>query len=116
VWPDRGRKKKLIIALHFQKSDPAAWRCDVCRRQGLDVSRRCAWLANSRPSTKPIWIGGTVPVYQCPKSLITADSLYWIEGYSQWKFAGHELNEIAARDVDAYLLIEQESQREKENG
>ena len=41
---ERGRKKKLIVAFHFQFSNQAGWKCDACRRSGLERERRCGWL------------------------------------------------------------------------
>ena len=45
----RGRTKKLIVAFHFHLfSNQAGWKCDACRKAGLDVKRRCLWLTAGR--------------------------------------------------------------------
>ena len=41
---ERRRKKKLLVAFHFQFSNQAGWECDACRRSGLEIRRRCGWL------------------------------------------------------------------------
>lgn len=48
---------------------------------------------------------------ECPKSLVTAQSLEWIERFLTWKFAGsREILRLRARDADAFLILEREWQ------
>lgn len=107
---DSGRTKKLTVAFHFQSSRQAAWRCDECRRQGLEVKRRCGWLPlDRRGPRKVVWVRGVVGVEECPKSLVTPQSLEWIERFLAWKFAGGgRIEGLDAREADAFLMLERE--------
>lgn len=107
---DGRRKKKLIVAFHFQSSNQAAWRCDECRRLGLESRRRCGWLPEERRGErKLVWARGRVGAEECPKSLVTPLSLEWVEKFLTWKFAGlRDVNELSARDADAFLTLERE--------
>jgi hypothetical protein len=107
---DGRRKKKLIVAFHFQSSSQAAWRCDECRRQGLEIRRRCGWLpVERRGPRKLVWARGRTASEECPKSLITPQSLEWVERFFAWKFAGETLlDEMDARQADAFLMLERE--------
>jgi hypothetical protein len=40
---------------------------------------------------------------------VTPESLEWIEKFFTWKFSGGaRLNDLAARDADAFLVLEKE--------
>src|SRR5260370_42037167 len=39
VWPFGAGTKKLIVAFHFLRSNPAAWKCDECRKSRLETTR-----------------------------------------------------------------------------
>src|SRR6185369_17928748 len=71
----RGTAKKLLVAFHFQFSNQAGWECDVCRRSGLEVRRRCGWLGLSDTGrAAPVWARKTIAIESCPQSYITAES------------------------------------------
>jgi hypothetical protein len=54
-----------------------------------------------------------VSVERCPKSSITAESQGWLEEYGIWRRLGSpELKELAARQVEAFLVLEGEFQKE----
>jgi hypothetical protein len=110
------RKKKLIVAFQFQYANQAAWKCDACRAQGLDVKRRCGWLpAAEVPAPKVVWIGRTVRVTECPKSMASADSITWIEQYYVARAFGFpDVQALPARTVDAFCVLEAESSAEKD--
>jgi hypothetical protein len=103
-----------MVAFHFQASSQslngAAWKCDECRRQGLEARRRCGFLPEERRGAKRlVWARGRVATEECPKSLVTAQSLEWIERFLTWKFAGGGgLWDWPARDADAVLILERE--------
>jgi len=98
-----------MVAFHFQSSSQAGWRCDECRRQGLEVRRRCGWLPGLRGPRRLVWARGRASTEECPKSLITPQSLEWMERFFAWKFAGdRRLEELDARLADAFLLLEAE--------
>ena len=45
---------------------------------------------------------------ECPKSLVTAESLAWIEEYQAWKLAGGgDYRTMGARQWDAFSTLEQ---------
>jgi hypothetical protein len=108
------RTKKLVVAFHFQSGNGAAWRCDECRRQGLEWRRRCGWLREEERGPKRIvWVRGRVAAEECPKSLVTAQSLEWVERFLTHKFTanfagGSAFEDMRARDADAFLILERE--------
>jgi hypothetical protein len=110
------RKKKLIVAFQFQDANQAAWKCDACRAQGLDVKRRCAWLGPGRVAPpRVVWVGRTVRVTECPKSIISAESIGWIEQYQVGRAFGFpDLQNAPARAVDAFCVLEAERVAERE--
>jgi hypothetical protein len=53
----------------------------------------------------------------CPKSVITAQSLYFLEQFSIWKeFDGKNLWSMESKVAEALMLLEQAWQMEKQNG
>ncbi len=119
---DGRRTKKLIVAFHFQQSNQAAWRCDECRRRGLEERRRCGFLPESRRGERRIvWARGRASTDECPKSAVSAQSLEWIERFLTWKFSakfagGGELWDWTARDADAVLILEREWRDGQQSG
>lgn len=60
-----------------------------------------------------VWARQGVSAERCPKSLITAQSQAWLEEYGVWKRLGSpERKELTARQVEAFLLLEDEFQKE----
>lgn len=110
----RGRAKKLIVAFHFQFANQAAWRCDECRKLGLDLKRRCEWR-HSAPAgpARPVWSRGKWTATTCPKSFIAAQSLCWIDEFYVWKvFGPADPANMPARQVEAFLVLEHELRAE----
>ena len=106
---ERRRKKKLIVAFHFLSGSSAGWTCAQCRRQGLEASRRCGWLAEDKRGPKRlVWAKGRVATEECPTSLIRPRSVEWLERFYAWKVCGGELLESPAKDADAMLALEKE--------
>jgi hypothetical protein len=105
-----------MVAFHFQGShhyvetNGAGWKCDECRRQGLEVRRRCGWLPEEqRGPRRIVWARGRTGTEECPKSLVTPQSLEWIERFFTWKFSGERaVDDMTARDADAFLILERE--------
>jgi hypothetical protein len=106
----------LIVAFHFYRTSQAGWKCDQCRRQELDVKRRCGFLAaEKRGPKKLVWVRGHVSTEECPKSLVTPQSVELLERFFGWKFSGGgPLEEIAAKAADAFLILEGELRAEAE--
>ena len=90
-------------------SNPAGWNCDICRKSGLEIKRRCGWLPKAlETAPHTIWRRKRVSVDTCPKSLITAQSITWIEAFLTWKRLRLRLSfASAARDVQAFLILEE---------
>ncbi|MBZ5603326.1 MAG: hypothetical protein LAO79_13580 [Acidobacteriia bacterium] len=55
-----------------------------------------------------VWARGRVGAEECPKSLVTAQSVEWVERFWLWKFSGGALSDMKARDGDAFLILEKE--------
>lgn len=110
MWAVGIRKKKLIVALHFQFSNQAGWECDRCRKAGLETKRRCGWLPRAL-ETPPhvVWARSSVATVVCPKSLVTAQSLAWVEEYLVRRKLGQTgIEGLGAREVEAFLILEHE--------
>jgi hypothetical protein len=109
-----GRSKKLIVAFHFQFAKQAAWRCDECRKLGLEKRRRCAWAGSAdSESERIVWGRRQIAVTRCPKSVITGESMYLLEEFSAWKLcAAGSLRTMPARVADAILILENEFRAE----
>jgi hypothetical protein len=56
-----------------------------------------------------VWVRGKVATEECPRSAITGESLAWLEGFYAWKkLGGAAAEEMSARQVQAFLLLERE--------
>lgn len=111
---ERSRKKKLIVAFHFQLGNKAAWKCDKCRKSGLEKKRRCGWLAPEAGSIPPIvWVRGRVSLATCPTSYITGESIALLEEFHAWKLLGAgNVFDLPARLVEAIFVLENELRME----
>jgi len=116
VRAERGRTKKLILAFHFQFADQAGWKCEDCRRSGLEEKRRCALGARGKEQPRRVvWTRSGVMAESCPKSLITGESLALIEAYCAWKLnGGGDYRDMPVREVEAFWVLEQELRKEVE--
>jgi hypothetical protein len=115
VRVERGPAKKLIVAFHFLRGDGARWECDACRKQGLEARRRCGFLPEERRSAKRIvWARGRASTEECPKSLVTAESVELLERFFASRTWGWK--DPTAREADAFLALEQELRAEGANG
>lgn len=64
-----------------------------------------------------VWARGRVSAEECPKSLVTPASVELLEKYYGWKFAGGgPLTEMAAKQADAFLILEGEWRAENDAG
>lgn len=56
-------------------------------------------------------------VDECPKSMITAQSISWIEEYLVWRRLGLRVNlESSVRQIEAFLILEEQVSFEKPHG
>lgn len=112
---ERRSTKKLIVAFHFLRGDGARWACDACRKQGLEARRRCGFLPEDRRSAKRVvWARGTASTEECPKSLITAESVALLERFVAAKI--WEWKDPTACEADAFVVLEHELRAEGSNG
>jgi hypothetical protein len=118
VRANRGRKKKLIVAFHFQLGNKAAWNCDTCRKSGLERRRRCGWLPSVTDSIAPIvWVRGRVSLATCPTSYISSESIALLEEFHAWKlFGAGSVYDLPARLVEAIFVLEKELRAEVNDG
>ena len=115
------RTKKLIVAFHFQFANQAAWRCEECRGSGLERVRRCGFVESGTEAPRelkltpqrPVWGKGEAIAFECPRSLITPESLRFIEEFSVWKVGGvRDFMRLPARTAEAFIVLEQELRAE----
>ena len=90
----------------------------MCRKTGLESKRRCGWLpAREDPAAQPVWARQQVSTTVCPKSLVTAESLSLVEEFFvRRRLGGFRLDELTARQAEAFLILERELQAEKIDG
>ena len=112
---ERRPTKKLIVAFHFLRGDGSRWECDAGRKQGLEARRRCGFLPEEqRGARRIVWARGPASTDECPKSLMTAESIELLERYFAWKTWG--CKDLTAREADAFLALERELRAEGMNG
>jgi hypothetical protein len=64
-----------------------------------------------------VWARRNVVSIGCPKSTITAQSLYFLEQYAMWKqFGSVNAGELEAKTADALLVLEQAQMEEEKDG
>lgn len=95
----------------------AGWKCEECRRAGLESKRRCKWLEGKHGQPRRVvWSRKGVGAESCPRGLIRGESVAWIEKYYVWKkFGGLRWEEMDAREVHAFLILERELARIRAN-
>lgn len=110
--------KKLIVAFHFYFSNQAGWKCDVCRKAGLEARRRCRWLKPKEDeSGPPVWGRREVVLWTCPNSFVTGESQSLVEEFLLRRRLGNiNLTELTARQVEAFAMLEREFLEEMKNG
>ena len=63
-----------------------------------------------------VWARGGVAVARCPRSVVTAESLGLVEEFMIWKRVGPAVGELTARQVEAFVILENAAEQEKRNG
>lgn len=65
-----------------------------------------------------MWARGGVALDRCPKSYITAESIGWLEEFWVRKRigGGMRIEELSARQAEAFLILEKALAEEKRNG
>jgi hypothetical protein len=73
--------------------------------------------ADETAARRPVWARKGVGLHECPTSFITAASLRWIEEYfTRRRLGGWRVEELSARDAEAFGLLDELLCMEKENG
>jgi hypothetical protein len=66
-------------------------------------------------TARPVFVRRQTVALRCPKSIITAQSLGFIEQFLYWKQWGGDLWESDAKSADALLVLRKESEKETMN-
>jgi len=74
------------------------------------MKRRCGWLPAARATPRHVvWARRRAATEECPRSFIKGESLAWLEGFYAWKkLGGPPVEQMSARQVQAFLLLERE--------
>ena len=89
----------------------------MCRKTGLENKRRCGWLEESDSGGLPVWARGRIATAACPKSLITPESEALVEEFLvRRRLGGIRLDDLTARQAEAFLILEKELETERGNG
>ena len=66
---------------------------------------------------KVVWARRRVSTDRCPTSLISAQSLTWVEQFWVWRRLGPSYpGELSPREIEAFLILEREAQEEVSHG
>jgi hypothetical protein len=90
-----------------------------CRQHGLEAKRRCGFLPDEkRGEPRVIWGRRQTQAGECPKSLVTGESLALLEEFFVRRRLGiyEPFDEMEARKVDAFLILRDEMEREERDG
>jgi hypothetical protein len=84
----------------------------------LEERRRCGFIAEERRGAKrAVWARGRVATEECPRSLVTPESIEFVELFFMWKRVRvGRWQDLRARELDAFLTIEEEWHAEVANG
>lgn len=99
-------------------SNQAGWKCDVCRKSGLERKRRCGWLGIPEDAkARPVWARKQVALETCPTGYITAESQTLLEEFFvRRRLSAADLGEPTARQVEAFVILERELALEMNDG
>jgi hypothetical protein len=78
------------------------------------MKRRCGWLpgADATP-VHVVWARNGLGVQVCPKSLISSESVAWLEEFAVWKrLGGLDPRQMPARTAEAFLILEEQFSQE----
>jgi len=84
------------------------------------MRRRCAWPTQDPAKNAPnnvVWARNNIAVTRCPKSVITAESEGLVEEFLvRRQLGGIDFSTLTARQVEAFLVLEQAMAAERSNG
>jgi hypothetical protein len=79
--------------------------------------RNCAWVQiDGHAQARVVWARAGIFSTQCPKSIVTAQSMYFLELFRWWKEGGGGLWELQAKAAEAVMVLEQAWRMERERG
>jgi hypothetical protein len=92
-----------------------------CRQNGLEVKRRCGFLPDEkRGEPRIVWGRKQTQSDECPRSFVTGESLAMVEEFFVRRRFGVGdsigLEVMAARKVDAFLILRDEMENEERDG
>jgi hypothetical protein len=107
-----------MVAFHFEFSNQAGWKCDICRKSGLEGKRRCGWLpADAGAPGRVVWARRNVTLETCPKAYITAESQTLVEEFFvRRRLRAFDGEELSARKAEAFVILEKELAEETNDG
>ena len=90
----------------------------MCRKSGLEKTRRCGWLGNTdEPKGPPVWARKNVALHTCPKSFVTSDSQALVEEFLVRRRLGViDIRDLSAKQVEAFALLEKALTAEIKDG
>jgi hypothetical protein len=94
----------------------AGWKCDDCRKLGLEKKRNCGWLGAG--DGRVVWLAGRdVTTTECPVSYLTGESVAFLEDFyaNEAIGGGGSVWQWPARKVEAFVVLRAE-QRKAEAG
>lgn len=79
------------------------------------MRRRCGWKPEAgRTPERVVWARKRAATVECPKSFITAQSIAWVEEFLVRRRLGDmKVEGMGAREVEAFLILEQEMAAER---
>jgi hypothetical protein len=83
----------------------------------LEITRRCGWAQGGQQSiSHVVWVRGRISTDECPKSMITAQSMGWVEEFLVSKRLGLTLPfDANVRKAEAFLILEEQLELEKQS-
>ena len=73
--------------------------------------------AKEQDGGRPVWARADVATATCPKSYITAESVGWVEEFLvRRRLGGIKFEELTARQVEAFLILEKALAGEMKHG
>ncbi len=90
----------------------------MCRKAGLEKKRRCGWSQTAETTgSRVVWARKQVSLEICPTSYVTAESLALVEEFFVRRRLGWPHTEdLSARQVEAFLILEKELAAEGSDG
>ena len=110
--------KKLLVAFHFHFANQAGWKCDDCRRTGLENKRRCGWAGLGGDESGAPGVGAAAGMDDHLPAIVrhSAESQALVEEFLVAAAPGRALRfeELSAKQVEAFRDFGEGTARRKE--